>query len=75
MAAIETTTRSAPFGAIAISSAVQLIERTVRALRAKRVADRTFGELSKLSPSQLRDIGLGDQDLEEFCRRIASRRA
>ncbi|QIE55313.1 DUF1127 domain-containing protein [Pikeienuella piscinae] len=74
MAAFEINTRSAPFGAVTISSVVQSVERAARAFRAKFVADRTYRELSKLSQSQLRDIGLGDQDLNEFCRRIASRR-
>ncbi|MFV0473154.1 MAG: DUF1127 domain-containing protein [Pikeienuella sp.] len=73
MAAIETTSRTAPLGAVAIYNVVLFVERAVRAVRTKLIADRTYGQLSKLTPDQLRDIGLGDRDLEEFSRTIARR--
>ena len=72
MAVIETT-RVAPFGAISALRAVELFERAGRAIKAKFVADETYRELSKLSPAQLRDIGLGEQDLDAYCREVARR--
>ena len=73
MAAIETS-RVAPFGAISVFRIVQFGERILRAVRARIVAERTHSELVKLSPAQLRDIGLGDRDLGEFAAEIARRR-
>lgn len=72
MAAIETT-RVAPFGAIAALRVVEFFERVNKTVKAKFVADRTYRELSKLSPSQLRDIGLGEQDLGAYSRDVARR--
>lgn len=66
MAAIEQS-RAAPLSAILAYRAVDLAERAVAAIRAKMVADRTYRELSRLSPDLLRDIGLGEQDLASFC--------
>lgn len=72
MAAIETT-RVAPFGAITALRVVEFFERASKTVKAKFVADRTYRELSKLSPAQLRDIGLGEQDLSAYCRNVARR--
>lgn len=72
MAAIETT-RVAPFGAITALRVVEFFERARKTVKAKFVADRTYRELSKLSPAQLRDIGLGEQDLSAYCRNVARR--
>lgn len=72
MAAIETT-RVAPFGAITALRVVEFFERAGKTIKAKFVADRTYRELSKLSPAQLRDIGLGEQDLSAYCRNVARR--
>ena len=72
MAAIETT-RVAPFGAITALRVVEFFERAGKIVKAKFVADRTYRELSKLSPAQLRDIGLGEQDLSAYCRNVARR--
>lgn len=72
MAAIETT-RVAPFGAITALRVVEFFERAGKTVKAKFVADRTYRELSKLSPAQLRDIGLGEQDLSAYCRNVARR--
>ena len=72
MAAIETT-RVAPFGAVAIFRVVEFIERAGKAVKAKFVADRTYRELSRLSPAQLRDIGLGEHDLATFANDVARR--
>lgn len=66
-------TRSAPFGAIFILKVVELAEDALKMAKAKYVANRTYNELSRLSSAQLRDIGLGDQDLDAFCRTIADR--
>lgn len=72
MAVIETT-RTAPFGAIAALRVVEFFERVGIAVKAIFIADRTYRELSKLSASQLRDIGLGDQDLSAYSREVARR--
>lgn len=72
MAAIETS-RVAPFGSVAIFRAVEFVEGVVKAVNAKFVADRTYRELSKLSPAQLRDIGLGEHDLADFANDVARR--
>lgn len=72
MAAFETT-RGAPLGAIVTFRIVTAFEHVVKAVKAKLIADRTYGELSNLTPAQLRDIGLGDQDLSSYCRDIARR--
>ena len=72
MAAIETT-RVAPFGAITAFRFVEFVERAVKTVKAKFVADNTYHELAKLTPAQLRDIGLADQDLDAYCRQVARR--
>lgn len=72
MAVVETT-REAPFGAVAIFRVVEFIERAGKAVKAKFVADRTYRQLSKLTPAQLRDIGLGDHDLAAFASDVARR--
>ncbi|MEL7465117.1 MAG: DUF1127 domain-containing protein [Pseudomonadota bacterium] len=72
MAVIETS-RTAPFGAISTLRFVEFFERASRAVKAKFVADETYRTLSKLSPRQLQDIGLGEQDLTAFSRDIARR--
>ena len=72
MAAIDTT-RTAPFGAVAVYRVVEFVEGAAKAVKAKFVADRTYRELSRLSPAQLRDIGLGEYDLEAFSRDVARR--
>ncbi len=69
------TARPAPFGAISVFRAVNLAERALRAVRAWVIAERTRTELSRLSPEQLRDIGLGERDLSEVAEEIARRRA
>lgn len=74
MAAIETA-RPAPFGAISIFRLVSFGERIVRSVRAWAIAERTRAELARLSPEQLRDIGLGDHDIAEVAAGIARRRA
>lgn len=73
MAAIQHS-RVAPFGAITTYRIVEAFERSISAVRAKFVADRTYRELSRLTPTQLRDIGLGEQDLTDFCRTAAGGR-
>ncbi len=65
--------RIAPFGAISVYKAVSFMDRIVRTVRAKLIAERTHNELSRLSPSQLRDIGLGDHDLGAFSRDLSHR--
>ena len=72
MAVVETS-RVAPFGAVAALRVVEFFERASKAVQAKFVADRTYRELSKLSPAQLQDIGLGEQDLSAYCRDVARR--
>ena len=72
MAVIETP-RVAPFGAVSALRVVEFFERAGRSIKAKFVADETYRELSKLSPAQLRDIGLGEQDLSAYCRDVARR--
>lgn len=71
MTTINTNSNVAPFGSVAVFTAVQFVERVARAVKAKFVADRTYKELSKLSAGQLRDIGLAEQNLDDFCRHIA----
>lgn len=71
--AVFETTRTAPFGAVTTFRIVQAMEKTVKAVKAKFIADRTYGELSRLSTAQLRDIGLGEQDLESYCRDLSRR--
>lgn len=72
MAAIDNN-RVAPFGAISALRTVEFFERVSRAVKAKFVADETYRELSKLSGHQLRDIGLGEHDLDAFSRDVARR--
>lgn len=74
MALIDNTRRALPVGAIAIFRAVQFVERAIGAVQGKLVAERTRKELARLSPSQLRDIGLGDRDPSKFCDEIVRRR-
>lgn len=64
--AVQTTT---PAGAFAFVTA------GFRAIRSKLLAERTHGELVRFPSAQLRDIGLGDNDLEAFSRNIARQRA
>ena len=72
MAVIETS-RVAPFGAVATFRVVEFFDNIAKSVKAKYIADRTYRELSKLSPAQLRDIGLGEQDLDTYSRDVARR--
>lgn len=56
-------TTAVPFGAISVHKIVSFADRMVAAVRAKFVAERTLSQLSRLTPAQLRDIGLADHDL------------
>ena len=64
---------TAPFGAITAYRVIDAADRVVKAVKAKFIADRAYAELKRLSPAQLRDIGLADQDLDAFTREVARR--
>lgn len=71
--AVYEQSRNAPFGAVVVLRAVETVERAIKVVKAKFIADRTYSQLSSLSESQLRDIGLADQDLRSYCSSIARR--
>ncbi|MEO0360405.1 MAG: DUF1127 domain-containing protein [Pseudomonadota bacterium] len=71
--AVFESNRDASVVSVAAFRVVSLAERVVKAARAKLVAERTHAQLSRLTPAQLRDIGLADQDLHEVSRTMAAR--
>jgi len=66
-------TNAVPFGAISVHKMVSFLDRAINVVRAKFIEDRTYETLSRLTPAQLRDIGLADHDLPSFCRDMSRR--
>ncbi len=63
MAALETTTRSVPFGAISTYRAVQVVSALFAAVVAWNDARVTRAALSRLDDRELNDIGLCRGDI------------
>lgn len=71
MAASHSIRHAALNNGFVIGSFGSVILRAVRSATETLVAKRTYAELSKLSPAQLRDIGLDGRDLGEVSRELS----
>lgn len=71
MAASHSIARSAPINGSAPGAFGAAFLRAARSMTEGFLANRTYSELSKLTPAQLRDIGLDGRDLGEVSRELS----
>lgn len=72
MMAAQDVTRNAPFGAVAIHTAVSKLETQWIALKTWNTRRKTVAALSALSDHELADIGMHRSELSEMAARFST---